>query len=204
MKAVIFATLSGLASCVYAVEKPINVGLGDYRLLPTLSEKAVAQNKLYEIMPELKPEPKQAKEEKYNYSLGIGGLSRHNTHGEPNNFKEQNPHLEFNYWLDYSIFGGRPFIGIAHTFANSRRGTSDMIVAAIQWKLVPGPYLDLCGGLGGVRMKYRDGNPKPGKPSSITETVPVAYLCLEKGPVSARFVPLGKDILFMYFVYSWK
>lgn len=157
------------------------------------------QHKKWSSEPSEEPEP----EKKYDYSIGFGGWSRHNTGDKPNRFKEQNPILEFDVWLDYEVMGGRPFIGYGHVFKNSRRGTADMLLAANQWKLIRGPYFDLCGGLGAMHIKYTDPNPKPGKPSSMRGTVPLAYLCLEKGPVSARFIPLGKDVLFMYFVYSF-
>ena len=143
-------------------------------------------------------------EERYNYSIGVGGWSRHDTGGKPNRFKEQNPMVEFDILLDYELLGGRPLVGYNHVFKNSRRGKTDIVFVANQWKLVPGEYVDLCGGLGVMRARYTDPTAKPGKKNSLTENLPLLYLCLEKGPVSLRVTPLGKNVYFMYFIYSFK
>ncbi len=183
-----------------AYSQPIDTELQKYRPAKTLAEIASAQNREFGFVWEA---PK-TKEERYNFSIGFGGWSDHNTHGKPNRFKQQNPVLEFDIWLDTDFLGGRPFIGYAHVFTNSNRGTVDWLMIANQWKLIRGKDIDLCGGIGAAHVRYTYPNTRPGKQSKITGNLPVAYLCLEKGPISARFVPLGKDILFMYFVYSYK
>ncbi len=146
----------------------------------------------------------EAQEKEKQFSISLGGWSRHNTHGKVNRFKEQNPYIGIDIWMNIRLLGGRPFIGYGHVFINSNKGTVDLLMAANEWILVRGKYVDLTGGLGGAYVRYTYPKERKGKPRAVSGMVPMAYLALEKGPVSVRVLPLGKDIIFMYLVYSYR
>lgn len=185
-------------------DKPLELKLKNYKPNYTLAERIQLENADDDLVPP-PPTPLSIPEKKYDYSIGVGGWSKHDTHGKPNPFKEQNPIIEFDVLFDYSLLGGRPFVGYAHVFKNSRKGTADLLILANHWKLIRGPYVDMCAGAGVMRARYTDPDLRgdPREPRAMSGTLPFFYLCLEKGPVSMRFVPLGKDVMFMYFIYSF-
>lgn len=142
-------------------------------------------------------------------SIGFGGRSEHDTGNRPNLYNEVNPNVEVNFSPRFKVFGGRPVVGVGRVFDNSRKGTTDYVFVANEWQLVRGEYMNLCGGVGAMYAKYRDGIAKPGKRSSVEGGVPLVYGCVEfnKSPLqdlSVRVVPLGKDIIFYHFVYTVK
>ncbi len=152
------------------------------------------------------------------FSVGFGGWSDHKNKLMCRTVKglpfclakrETNPTIEVDLWLPFEVWGSQPFVGYGHIFENSNRGTTDWLILATQWKLHQGEYLNLCGGAGVLRARYAV--PQylvPGKRNSEKATLPALYLCLEKEQVdhtiSMRLVPLGKDILFMYMVFTFK
>lgn len=202
MKTLLIGILASVAFCAYAQEKPLDLELK--------MGWSMRHTKLYESGRQ-EPEPRSDKEDKYDYSIGFGGWSNHKKKTKCikkycYDYRETNPTIEFDVWLDVELLGGRPFAGYGHVFDNSNRGTTDWVIAANQWKLVRGEYVDLIGGLGAMKAWYSVPKQlvKPGKPHRISKNLPVVYVGLEKGPFAMRFVPLGKDILFMYLIYSFR
>lgn len=201
MKTLLVGTLASLAFCAFAQEKPLNLEMRTVWNTRQITQYDSGKRD---------PEPQSKKEERYDYSIGFGGWSNHKKKGKCRKgqcitYAETNPTIEFDVWLNYELLGGRPFVGYGHVFKNSNRGTTDWVLAANHWKLIRGEYVDLAGGLGAMKAWYSvpKNLVKPGKPHRVSEYLPVVYVGLEKGPLSMRFVPLGKDILFMYLIYSF-
>ncbi len=141
-------------------------------------------------------------------SFSFGGWSSHETGNKPNFFNQVNPTLGIDIWYPGTFLWGKPFIGFGHIFQNSRRGSTSYFTLANEWKLVSGKYVDLCGGVGIMHLKYRDGMAKPGKRSIAEGEIPLVYGCLDfnQYPIknfSVRVVPLGSKITYFYLIYHW-
>jgi hypothetical protein len=145
----------------------------------------------------------------FDYSIGFGGWSHHNTGNRPNTFNEVNPTLELDVWTNFRLLGGRPLVGVGRTLENSKNGSTDFAFAANQWTVARGEYANLCVGGGAMYAKYRDGRAKPGNRASVEGVVPLAYGCLEFNDprirnFSIRAIYLGSKITLVYLVYSWR